>query len=67
MPAAAAITSGTDTSIDAKTQSDDAPEHVASSEKVALSMIESTASSKTVALIAVVILSRGVAVAEPNA
>ena len=46
---AAAITSGTDTPTDAKTQSDDAAEHVGS-EKVAFSMIESSASVNTVAL-----------------
>ena len=42
---AAAITSGTDTPTDAKTQPDDAAEHVGS-EKVAFSMIESSASVK---------------------
>jgi len=45
----AAITSGTDTSIDAKTHSDGTSEHVAS-EKVAFFMIESIASSNSVAL-----------------
>ena len=49
IPNVAAITSGTVTSFDTKTQSDDASTHVAS-EKVAFLTIESTARSYTVAL-----------------
>ena len=49
MPYVAAITSGTVTSFDTKTQSDDASAHVAS-EKVAFFMIVSSARSNTVAL-----------------
>ena len=49
LPKVAAITSGTVTSFDTTTESDDASVHVAS-EKVAFFMIESTASVNTVAL-----------------
>ena len=48
IPCVAAITSGTVTSLDTTTESDDALEHVAS-EKVAFLIIESTARSYTVA------------------
>ena len=49
IPDAAAITSGTVTSFDTKTEPDDAPAHVAS-EKVEFFTIESSARTNTVAL-----------------